>query len=136
LDLNSVRISIQLLAIIYLRYIGHIQKNDTVLKVNNNLFRTSHGHNKLHQQRKLLMLTAGPRGPVSKMASEQQKAFCVLRFGVFISVITVQREFRARFKTDAPHKSNVARWYRQFVGTGRLCPGRPCVSGDNIEFLF
>jgi hypothetical protein len=42
------------------------------------------------------MLTAGP---VSKMASQQEKAFCVLRFEVFIYVITVQREFSARFRT-------------------------------------
>jgi hypothetical protein len=41
----------------------------------------------------------GATGPVSKMASKQEKAFCVLRFEVPRSVITVQREFRARFKT-------------------------------------
>ena len=39
-----------------------------------------------------LLLTAGP---VSKMASQQEKAFCVLRFEVSRSVTTVQREFRA-----------------------------------------
>jgi hypothetical protein len=39
----------------------------------------------------------GAAGPVFKMASQQEKAFCVLRFEVFRSVITVQREFRARF---------------------------------------
>ena len=33
-------------------------------------------------------------GPVYKMASQQGKAFCVLRFEVSRSVITVQREFR------------------------------------------
>jgi hypothetical protein len=32
------------------------------------------------------------------MASQQKKAFCVLHFEVSRSVITVQREFRARFK--------------------------------------
>ena len=47
----------------------------------------------------LLMLTAGP---VYKMASQQEKAFCVLRFEVSRSVITVQCEFRARFRKDAP----------------------------------
>ena len=41
-------------------------------------------------------------GPVSKMASQQEKASCVLRFEVSRSVITVQREFRARFRKDAP----------------------------------
>jgi hypothetical protein len=44
----------------------------------------------------LLMLTAGP---VSKMASQQEKSFCVLRFEASRSVITVQREFCARFRT-------------------------------------
>jgi hypothetical protein len=49
-------------------------------------------------------------GPVSKMVPQQEKAFCVLRFEVFRSVITVQREFRARFKKDALLKNNVTRW--------------------------
>jgi hypothetical protein len=40
----------------------------------------------------------GAAGPVSKMASQQGKAFCVLRVEVSRSVITVQREFRARLK--------------------------------------
>ena len=44
-----------------------------------------------------LALTAGP---VSKMAPQQEKAFCVLCFEVSRSVITVQREFRARFRKD------------------------------------
>jgi hypothetical protein len=52
-------------------------------------------------------------------------------------VITVQCEFRAWFKKDAPHKNNVTRWYRQFVETGCLrkgrSPGRSRVSDDNIE---
>ena len=43
-----------------------------------------------------LVLTAGP---VSEMASQQEKAFCVLRFEVSRSVITVQH---ARFRKDAP----------------------------------
>ena len=41
----------------------------------------------------------GAVGPVYKMASQQEKAFCVLRFEVCRSVITVQR---ARFRKDAP----------------------------------
>ena len=46
-----------------------------------------------------LVLTAGP---VSKMVSQQEKAFYVLRFEVSRSVITVQRKYRARFRKDAP----------------------------------
>ena len=41
-------------------------------------------------------------GWVSKMAPQQEKSFCVLRFEVSISVITVQREFRACFRKGAP----------------------------------
>jgi hypothetical protein len=41
----------------------------------------------------------GAAGSVSKMASQQEKAFCVLGFEVSRSVITVQLEFRARFRT-------------------------------------
>ena len=71
------------------------------------------------------------------MASQQEKVFCVLRFEVSRSVITVQREFLARFRKDAPCRNNITRWYRQFVETGCLCkgksPGRLRVSDDNIE---
>jgi hypothetical protein len=41
------------------------------------------------------------------MVSQQEKDFCVLRFEVSRSVITVQREFRARFKKAAPHKNDI-----------------------------
>ena len=47
-------------------------------------------------------------------------------------MITVQREFRARFRKDAQHRNNITKWYRQFVETECLCkgknPGRPHVS--------
>jgi hypothetical protein len=79
----------------------------------------------------------GAVGPVSKMASHQEKAFSVFRFEVSRSVTTVQREFRARFKKDAQHQNDVTRRYRQFVEPGCLCtgrsPGRPRVSDVNIE---
>jgi hypothetical protein len=61
----------------------------------------------------------------------------VLRFEVSRSVITVHCELRARFKKDAPHKSNVTRWCGQFVETRCLCKGRSSgrrrVSDDKIE---
>jgi hypothetical protein len=47
----------------------------------------------------------GAAGSVSKMASQQEKAFCVLHIEVSKSVIAVQGEFRARFKKDAPLKN-------------------------------
>jgi hypothetical protein len=40
----------------------------------------------------------GAEGPVSKMASQEEKASCVPCFEMSKSVITVQREFRAWFK--------------------------------------
>jgi hypothetical protein len=40
----------------------------------------------------------GAEGPVSKMAPQDEKAFCVPCFDVSRSVITAQCEFRARFK--------------------------------------
>jgi hypothetical protein len=45
---------------------------------------------------------------VAKMASQKENAFYVLRFEVARSVITVQPEFRARFKKEAPHKDIVS----------------------------
>ena len=83
------------------------------LKLTRNLFLTLHGHNVHRQQRQLSKFLMrhqhvashacrGAAEPVSKMASQQEKAFCVLRFAVSRSVFTVQREFRARFREDAP----------------------------------
>jgi hypothetical protein len=74
-----------------------------------NLFLTLRGHNIHCQQRDLSMCFmhyqqfashayCGAARSVAKMASRQEKAFSVLRFEVSRSVITVQREFRTRFK--------------------------------------
>jgi hypothetical protein len=72
-------------------------------KLTRNLFLTLHGHNVHHQQRQLSKFLmryqqfashayCGAAGPVSKMALQQDKAFCVLSFEVSRSVITVQHE--------------------------------------------
>jgi hypothetical protein len=90
-------------------YARHTQKNGSVSKVIKNIFLTLQGQNIHYHQRELSKhlvsyqqfashAYCGATGPVSKMASQQEKAFCVLRFEVFRSVTTVQREFRARFK--------------------------------------
>ena len=82
-------------------------------KLTRNVFLTLHGQNVHRQQRQLSKFLmryqhfaspayCGAAGPVSKMASQQENAFCVLRFEVSRSVITVQREFRARFRKHAP----------------------------------
>ena len=44
-------------------------------------------------------------------------------FAQYVNMITVQREFRERFRNDAPCRNNITRWYRQFVETGCLCKG-------------
>ena len=70
-------------------------------KLTRNLFLTLHGHNVQRPQwqlSKFLMryqqfashANCGATGPVLKMASQQEKAFCVLRFEVPRSEITVQ----------------------------------------------
>jgi len=100
-------------------------------KLTTNLFLTLHGHNVHRQQQQLSKFLmrcqqfashayCRAAGPVSKMASHQEKALCVLRFEVSRSVITVQREFRARFRKDAPCRNNITRWYRQFMESGLL----------------
>ena len=83
-------------------------------KLTRNVFLTLHGHNVHRQQRQLSKFLmryqqfdshayCGAVGPVSKMASQQEKAFCVLRSEVPRSVITVQQYSRsARFRKDAP----------------------------------
>ena len=82
-------------------------------KLTINLFLTLYVHNVHRQQRQLSKFLmryqqfasnayCGAAEPVSKMVSQQEKAFCVLRFEVSRSVITVQHEFRARFIKDAP----------------------------------
>jgi hypothetical protein len=79
-------------------------------KLTRNLFLTLHGHNVHRQQRQLSKFLVlyqqlasraycGATGPVSKMVSQQENAFCVLRFEVSRSVIIVQRESCARFST-------------------------------------
>ena len=85
-------------------YTGYTQKNDAVSRVNKKFISHLTRAQRIPSaaatvpsfsyatSSSLLMLTAGP---VSKMASQPEKDFCVLRFEVSRSVITVQREFRA-----------------------------------------
>ena len=82
-------------------------------KLTRNLFITLNGQNVHHQPQQLSKFLMryqqfashayrGAAGPVCKMALQQEKAFCVPRFEVSRSVITMQREFRAQFRKDAP----------------------------------
>jgi len=73
---------------LYLVYTGYTQKNCAVSKVNRK-FPTFRGHNVHRQQRQLSKFLmryqqfashayCGAAGPVSKIASQQEKAFCLL----------------------------------------------------------
>ena len=79
-------------------------------KLTRNLFLTLHGQNLHRQQRQLSKFRmryqqfafhayCGAAGSVSKMAPQQEKAFCVLRFQVSRSVITVQRTAGSAWET-------------------------------------
>jgi hypothetical protein len=79
-------------------------------KLTRNLFLTLHRHSVHHQQQQLFTFLVhyqqlaspaycGAKGPVYKMASQQENTFCVLCFEVSRFVITVQHEFCARFRT-------------------------------------
>jgi hypothetical protein len=82
-----------------------------------------------------------PRETVcEKMATAQQKAFCVLQFSRCETVVTVQREFRRRYGTEPPDAQSIRRWYRQFEETGCLCKGistgRPRVTNDMLKRVW
>ena len=74
--------------------------NGAVSKVNKNLFLTLHGHNVHRQQRQLSKFLMRYQqfarscllrgcGATLQNGAQQEKAFCVLRFEVSRSVITV-----------------------------------------------
>jgi hypothetical protein len=78
-------------------------------KLIRNVFLTLHGHNIHCQQWALSKVLVryrqfaphaycGAAGPVSKMAFQQENVSCALRLEVSRSMITVQREFRARLR--------------------------------------
>ena len=73
---------------------------------------------------------------VAKMATREQKAFCVLQFAKTDSVIRVQRTFPMKFHCNPP-SDNIRRWYRQFGDTSCLCKGnssgRPSMIEEHVE---
>ncbi|VVC46002.1 Protein of unknown function DUF4817 [Cinara cedri] len=71
------------------------------------------------------------------MATPQQKAFCVPRFNKRESAITVQRDFRRTYGTEAPTAQSIRRWHQTSQESGRPCAqkrsGRPRASDENTE---
>jgi hypothetical protein len=53
--------------------------------------------------------------------SGEQKAFRVLQFAKTQSIVTVQRSFRTKDRTELPMDKTVREWYRKFEETGCLC---------------
>ena len=76
---------------------------------------------------------------ITKMATSQQKEFCVSQFESCKSVVTVQRAFRREFNRDSPKSNNIRRWHNQFATTGCLCKGKslglPRVSEENVQCI-
>jgi len=55
------------------------------------------------------------------MAAPGEKSFSVLEYHTSKSVVTVQREFRAKYSKDPPTDKTICAWYKQFAETGCLC---------------
>lgn len=71
------------------------------------------------------------------MATPEKKAFAVLQFTKFESVVEIQRAFGEKFNYDSLNDSNIHRCHDQFETTGRLCKGQSTGplrgSKENIE---
>ena len=56
-----------------------------------------------------------------KIATSQQKTFCVLEFEKTNAIMTVQRTFKTEFDIDPPHCETIRRWVKQFKQIKCLC---------------
>uniref|UniRef100_A0A1B6F3H6 Uncharacterized protein n=1 Tax=Cuerna arida TaxID=1464854 RepID=A0A1B6F3H6_9HEMI len=69
--------------------------------------------------------------------NEDKKAFCVLDYHIYQSVVSVQRHFRTRFNEDPPSNHSIFKWYSNFKRNGCICKkkstGRPSVSNEVVE---
>jgi hypothetical protein len=87
----------------------------------------------------LFPLSLGPWRYKEKMATPEQKAFCVLQIGKCESVFSLQRAFRRQLQSDPPSANRIMRWYQQFQTTECLCTGksagRPRVSEETVELV-
>jgi hypothetical protein len=98
--------------------VAHRQKNGAVSKVDNNLFfpiymaiiyTVRSGNCPSSHALSVFPLSCllWGRGTSFQDGVAAGENFCVLRFEVSRYVVTVQRQFHALFKEDAPHKNNV-----------------------------
>jgi hypothetical protein len=75
--------------------------------------------------------------PVSDMAPVQQKAQCVLWYVEFKSIVTIQRNFRRMYGTEAPTDKSITRWFTRFKETRSVekqkSTGRPRTSEEIVK---
>jgi hypothetical protein len=50
-----------------------------------------------------------------------RKLFVCLQFAKTQSIVTVQRGFRTKYRTEPPTDKTIRDWYRKFEETGCLC---------------
>jgi hypothetical protein len=105
-------------------FTGYTQKNGAVSKLKKKFISPLTRAQRTRQQRQLSKFLmryhqfashayGGAAWPVSKMASRQEKVFCVLRFEMSRSVVTIQREFPARFRKT--HQAISANYFKNKI---------------------
>jgi hypothetical protein len=71
------------------------------------------------------------------MAAPGERSFCVLDYHTSMSVVAVQRAFRAKYAKDPPTDKTIRACYKQLTETGCLCKqkssGRPLTAEDDVE---
>ncbi|KAG8227776.1 hypothetical protein J437_LFUL006410 [Ladona fulva] len=71
------------------------------------------------------------------MATGAEKVFYVLAFHETKSIVTVQQQFRGKYRKTPQSKPAIRAWYKRFVTEGCVCKhksvGRPPVSAATVE---
>jgi hypothetical protein len=74
---------------------------------------------------------------VLKMATPQQRSWCVLQLAKKESVTAVQRAYRTQFHMEPPSQVSIYAWYKKFEQKGCICKNksrdRPSVSGATVD---
>jgi hypothetical protein len=68
-----------------------------------------------------------------KMATLEEKSFCVLEYHTSNSVVTVQHAFRAKYAKDPPTDKTIHAWYKQFNETGCVYVCKQKSSGHEFQ---
>jgi hypothetical protein len=72
-----------------------------------------------------------------KMVTPKQKAFSVLQFAKYKSVVSLLRAFRQQFQSDPLSANSMRHWYQQFQTAECLCErksaGYPHVSEESVD---